>query len=104
MFTLQGLQSSFKRSPVVKTQLNEVRSFQWFSFVDLFSNFCSFLDMLLEPFLAFKVVDGKATPTKSEVPAVEAEDAKSSNKPSPAALASEESISEFIAQVASLVK
>lgn len=105
MFTLQGLQSGLKRSPVAKAQLNEVRSLQWFSLVDMFSNIRSFSNMLLESSLAFKVVDGSATPSKSEeVPAAEAKDAKSPNKPSPAALASEESISEFIAQVASLVK
>ncbi|KAJ9703303.1 hypothetical protein PVL29_004912 [Vitis rotundifolia] len=51
-----------------------------------------------------EVVDESATPPKSEAPAVEAKDVKSSNEPSPEALASEESISEFITQVASLVK
>lgn len=51
-----------------------------------------------------EVVDESPTPPKSDAPAVEAKDVKSSNKPSPAALASEESISEFITQVASLVK
>ncbi|XP_034684488.1 biotin carboxyl carrier protein of acetyl-CoA carboxylase, chloroplastic isoform X2 [Vitis riparia] len=51
-----------------------------------------------------EVVDESPTPAKSDAPVVEAKDVKSSNKPSPAALASEESISEFITQVASLVK
>ena len=60
--------------------------------------------MLFKPSVAFKVVDESPTPPKSDAPAVEAKDVKSSNKPSPAALASEESISEFITQVASLVK
>lgn len=40
----------------------------------------------------------------NEVPAAEPKDAKPSSEPSPAALASEESISEFISQVANLVK
>lgn len=78
-FSAKGLQSRLIRSPVVKAQLNE-------------------------PSVAFKVVDESPTPPKSDAPAVEAKDVKSSNKPSPAALASEESISEFITQVASLVK
>ncbi|KAA8538843.1 hypothetical protein F0562_025535 [Nyssa sinensis] len=67
------------------------------------------MDMLLEPSVAFKVVvDGSsnsaAAPTKSEVPTTEAKDAKPSSEPSCAALASKESISEFITQVTSLVK
>ncbi|KAJ9703305.1 hypothetical protein PVL29_004912 [Vitis rotundifolia] len=103
-FSAKGLQSRLIRSPVVKAQLNEVGFSQWFSLEDLFSNFCSFLDMLFKPSVAFKVVDESATPPKSEAPAVEAKDVKSSNEPSPEALASEESISEFITQVASLVK
>jgi acetyl-CoA carboxylase biotin carboxyl carrier protein len=43
-------------------------------------------------------------PTKSDVPTSQAKDTKSSNESSSAALATEESISEFINQVASLVK
>ncbi|KAG2693853.1 hypothetical protein I3760_08G114900 [Carya illinoinensis] len=46
----------------------------------------------------------KARLNKSEVVAPEAKDAKPSNDPSSGALATEESISEFIAQVSSLVK
>ncbi|KAF2286435.1 hypothetical protein GH714_016900 [Hevea brasiliensis] len=66
--------------------------------------------MLLRSFASFKVaVDGSsnaaASPlTKSEVPSQEAKDAKPSNEPAPPTLATEESISEFITQVASLVK
>uniref|UniRef100_A0A5B7AAE7 Biotin carboxyl carrier protein of acetyl-CoA carboxylase n=1 Tax=Davidia involucrata TaxID=16924 RepID=A0A5B7AAE7_DAVIN len=74
----KGLHSSWNRSSVVRAQLNEVA-------VDGSSN-------------------AAAAPTKSEVPAVEGKDEKPSSEPSPAALASEESISEFITQVASLVK
>ncbi|CAL5342954.1 unnamed protein product [Camellia sinensis] len=74
----EGLQSSWNRSNVIKAQLNEVA-------VDESSNAAS-------------------TPTKSEVPAAEPKDAKPSSETSPAALASEESISEFISQVANLVK
>ncbi|KAK9292220.1 hypothetical protein L1049_020182 [Liquidambar formosana] len=109
-FLSTGLQSCCNPCIVVKAGLNEVRFFRWYSFEDLFSNFRSFLDMLLEPSVAFKVAaDGSSNaaatpPTKSEVPAVEAKDAEPSDEPSPAALASEESISEFISQVASLVK
>ncbi|XP_028054409.1 biotin carboxyl carrier protein of acetyl-CoA carboxylase, chloroplastic [Camellia sinensis] len=77
-FSTKGLQSSWNRSNVIKAQLNEVA-------VDESSNAAS-------------------TPTKSEVPAAEPKDAKPSSETSPAALASEESISEFISQVANLVK
>ncbi|THG19527.1 hypothetical protein TEA_027433 [Camellia sinensis var. sinensis] len=67
------------------------------------------MDSLLEPSVAFKVAvdessNAASTPTKSEVPAAEPKDAKPSSETSPAALASEESISEFISQVANLVK
>lgn len=94
----------------MKAQLNEVRFFQRFSLEDIFANFRSSLDMLLGSFVHFKVaVDGSSKaaaspPTKSEVPPLEAKDAKSSNECSPPTLATEESISEFITQVASLVK
>ncbi|TXG48822.1 hypothetical protein EZV62_024697 [Acer yangbiense] len=103
----KGLQPSWRNSTVVKAQLNEVRSFQWFSFVDMFSNFRTFLDMLFGSSVAFKVaVDGSSnvastSPNKSELPSVEAKDAKTLNEPSSA---TEESISEFISQVSSLVK
>ncbi|KAL5769644.1 hypothetical protein ACOSP7_013798 [Xanthoceras sorbifolium] len=109
-FFTKGLQPSGRSSTVVKAQLNEVRLFQWFSLVDLFLNFRSFLDMLLGSSVALKVaVDGSSndatmSPNKSELPSVEAKDAKMSNEPSPAASATEESISAFISQVASLVK
>lgn len=43
-------------------------------------------------------------PTESEVARAEMKDAKPSNEPSSATSATEESISEFITQVASLVK
>ncbi|GAV91194.1 Biotin_lipoyl domain-containing protein [Cephalotus follicularis] len=43
-------------------------------------------------------------PSKSDVPTVEAKDSKSTKEPSPPTLATEESISEFINQVANLVK
>ncbi|GAV86953.1 LOW QUALITY PROTEIN: Biotin_lipoyl domain-containing protein, partial [Cephalotus follicularis] len=76
---------------------------------DLLSKFRSFLDMLFGSF-SFKVpIDGSsntsATPSsKSYVPAVEAKDSKSTKEPSPPTLATEESIFEFINQVANLVK
>ncbi|KAK2974292.1 hypothetical protein RJ640_016778 [Escallonia rubra] len=101
-FSSKSLQSSRNPSTVVKTQLNEVRFSQWFSLEDLFSDFRSFMNMLFEPSVAFKVaVDGSsnAAPT----PSTKSDD-KPTNEASPAALASEESISEFIAQVANLVK
>lgn len=75
-----------------------------------FSNFRTFLDMLFGSSFAFKVaVDGSsnaaASPTtKSDVPTSQAKDTKSSNESSSTVLATEESISEFINQVASLVK
>lgn len=81
-----------------------------FSLKDLFSNIHSFLDTLLASSFAFKVgVDGSSNaaatpPTKSEAVAPETKATKPSNDPSSGALAAEESISEFIAQVSSLVK
>ncbi|KAI5555008.1 hypothetical protein BDE02_19G052200 [Populus trichocarpa] len=109
-FLAKGLQPTRNGTYLVKAQLNEVSFFQWFSLEDLFSNFCSFLDKLLGSSVAFKVaVDGSSnaaasTLAKSEVPLQEAKDAKPSNEPSPPSLATEESISEFISQVSSLVK
>lgn len=73
----KGLQSSRNRSPVVKAQLNEV--------ADGSSN-------------------AAETSTKSEIPATEAKGAEPSSELSPVSSASEESISEFIAQVKNLVK
>ncbi|OAY34224.1 biotin carboxyl carrier protein of acetyl-CoA carboxylase 1, chloroplastic isoform X2 [Manihot esculenta] len=78
-FFTKGLKLGHNSSTSVKAQLNEV------------------------------AVDGSSKaaaspPTKSEVPPLEAKDAKSSNECSPPTLATEESISEFITQVASLVK
>lgn len=95
---------------MVKAQLNEVRFFQWFSLEELFSNFHTFLDMLFGSSFVFKVaVDGSSNaaaspPTKSDAPTSQAKDTKSSNESSSAVLSTEESISEFINQVASLVK
>lgn len=94
----------------MKAQLNEVRYFQWFSLEDLFSNFRTFLDMLLGSSFAYKVaMDGSSNtaaspPTKSGVPTSQEKDTNKSNESSSAVLATEESISEFINQVASLVK
>ncbi|GER28267.1 biotin carboxyl carrier protein of acetyl-CoAcarboxylase [Striga asiatica] len=87
-------------SAVVRAQLNEVPFYSSLSIKQLFWNFHSFVEKLLEPSVAFKVaVDG------SPENAVQAEgtlsEAKLSNEP---ALASEESLSEFMNQVASLVK
>ncbi|KAL5567049.1 hypothetical protein UlMin_030213 [Ulmus minor] len=73
-FVAKGLKPSRNGSTVVKAQLNEV------------------------------AVDGSnasAAPTKSDTPTSQEKDGKSSNSP---ALATEESISEFISQVSSLVK
>ncbi|XP_040999405.1 biotin carboxyl carrier protein of acetyl-CoA carboxylase, chloroplastic isoform X1 [Juglans microcarpa x Juglans regia] len=75
----KGLRPGWNYSSVVKAQLNKVG-------VDGSSN-------------------ADATPSfQSEVVAPEAKDAKPSNDPSSGALATEESISDFIAQVSSLVK
>ncbi|KAG2696885.1 hypothetical protein I3843_07G080000 [Carya illinoinensis] len=79
LFLTEGLRHSQNCSTVVKAQLNEVG-------VDGSSNAAA-----------------THPPTKSEVVAPEAKDANPSNDPS-GALATEESISEFIAQVSSLVK
>ncbi|KAM7273231.1 hypothetical protein ACFE04_027895 [Oxalis oulophora] len=110
LYYTKGLQPS-KNSVVVKAQLNEVSSFQWFSLEDLFTKSRSFLDMLLGSSVPLKVsVDGSSNaaptpPSKSEAPsAVGAKDEKSSDESSPPTLATEESISEFINQVSSLIK
>ncbi|GFZ11300.1 chloroplastic acetylcoenzyme A carboxylase 1 [Actinidia rufa] len=108
-FSTKGSQSSCNLSKGVRAQLNEVRFFQWFSFEDIFSNLSSIMNTLLEPSVPFKVAVGgssndAAIPTKLDVPPVEAESVKPSSKLSPEASTSEESISEFITQVASLVK
>ncbi|KAJ6291132.1 hypothetical protein OIU76_023229 [Salix suchowensis] len=78
-FLAKGLQPTRNGTYLVKAQLNEV------------------------------AVDGSSkasdsTPSKSEVPLQEAKDANPSNEPSPPSLATEESISEFLSQVSSLVK
>ncbi|KAF3452479.1 hypothetical protein FNV43_RR02912 [Rhamnella rubrinervis] len=78
-FFAKGLQSSRSSSSVVKAQLNEVA-------VGGSSNASA------------------SPPTKSDVPTSQEKDTKSSNESSSAVLATEESISEFINQVASLVK
>ncbi|CAK9181004.1 unnamed protein product [Ilex paraguariensis] len=107
---MKGLQSTWNRYTLVRAQLNEVRFFQWVSLEDIFSKFRYFMDKLLEPSIAFKVtVDGSSngatTPSaKSEVPALDTNDSKPSNELVAAAMGSEESISEFITQVANLVK
>ncbi|OMP10121.1 Biotin/lipoyl attachment [Corchorus olitorius] len=109
-FFSKGLQHSQNCSAVVKAQLNEVSFFKWFWLEDLFSNFRSFLDTLLGSSVAFKVaVDGSSnasasSPVKSGASAAEAKDAKLSSEASSPALATEESISEFLNQVSSLVK
>ncbi|KAL7109609.1 hypothetical protein ACP275_06G185100 [Erythranthe tilingii] len=110
-FSSKGLQSGSNCSTVVRAQLNEVRFSPWILFEELFSNFRSFVETLLEPSVELKVaVDGSpkaaaSTTVKSEGSPVEAKNVKSSNElPPPAALRSEESISEFISQVSSLVK
>ncbi|KDP26884.1 hypothetical protein JCGZ_18042 [Jatropha curcas] len=78
-FFAKGLQPGHNNSTLVKAQLNEVA-------VDGPSNAAA------------------SPPTRSGVPSQEKKDAKPSNEPSAPALATEESISEFITQVASLVK
>ncbi|XP_038712968.1 biotin carboxyl carrier protein of acetyl-CoA carboxylase 1, chloroplastic-like isoform X1 [Tripterygium wilfordii] len=100
----------WKSSTVVKAQLNEVSFFQRFSLEDLFSNFLSFLQMPFGSFLLSKVAIGgpsndSTTPqSKSDTSAVESKDSKPSDESSAPVLATEESISEFIAQVTRLVK
>lgn len=106
---LQGLPHSRNSHIVVKAQSDEVRFFPSFSLEDLFSNISSFLDTLLGSHIPFKVASGgssnvKDTSTQSEASVVEEKDVKQSNEPSSTGLATEESISEFITQVASLVK
>ncbi|KAF4391107.1 hypothetical protein F8388_009529 [Cannabis sativa] len=108
--TTKGLQPSRSCSIVVKAHLNEVRFFNWISLEDVFSNFHSMVDALSGSFLSCKVaLDGSsnAAPSplhKSDPKHPKGKDAKPSSKPSSSVLATEESISEFISQVASLVK
>nr|XP_017223746.1 PREDICTED: biotin carboxyl carrier protein of acetyl-CoA carboxylase 1, chloroplastic-like isoform X1 [Daucus carota subsp. sativus] len=102
----KGFQSSWNRSTLVKAQFNEVRGFEWFSFEDLLSNIHSFMNTILEPFVALKVADGSTnsavtSSSKAESHVTEDKDVISSSEPNPA---SEESISEFIDQVKNLVK
>ncbi|XP_011013394.1 PREDICTED: biotin carboxyl carrier protein of acetyl-CoA carboxylase, chloroplastic isoform X1 [Populus euphratica] len=78
-FLAKGLQPTRNGTYLVKAQLNEVA-------VDGSSNAAA------------------STLAKSEVTLQESKDAKPSNEPSPPSLATEESISEFISQVSSLVK
>ncbi|KAL0382568.1 UNVERIFIED_CONTAM: Biotin carboxyl carrier protein of acetyl-CoA carboxylase 1, chloroplastic [Sesamum calycinum] len=106
----KGLPSAWNCSPVARAQLNEVQSSPWISFEEILSNLHSFVEKLLEPSVAFKVaVEGSsetaaATPVQSEGSLAESDDAKLSNEPPPAVLGSEESISEFISEVASIIK
>lgn len=95
----------------MKAQLNEVSFFDWFSLEDTFSNFRSLVDNTLSgSSVSFKVaMDGSsnaaaAPANKLDAKAPEAKDGKSPNEPTPSVLATEESVSEFISQVASLVK
>ncbi|GKV02436.1 hypothetical protein SLEP1_g14872 [Rubroshorea leprosula] len=106
----KGLNHSQNSSAVMKAQLNEVCFIQRFSLEDLFSNFCTFLDNFFGSSVASKVaVDNgssnaaPAPPAKSGEPAAEAKDSMTSSD-TPPALATEESISEFLTQVSSLVK
>ncbi|KAI3459127.1 hypothetical protein Pfo_015790 [Paulownia fortunei] len=78
-FSSKGLRSGWNCSLVVKAQLDEVS-------------------------VGGSSKAAASSPAKSEVSPAEAEDVKLSNEPSMTALASEESISEFISQVSSLVK
>ncbi|KAL0403377.1 UNVERIFIED_CONTAM: Biotin carboxyl carrier protein of acetyl-CoA carboxylase 1, chloroplastic [Sesamum radiatum] len=105
----KGLQSGWNCSPVARAQLNEVQS-PWMSFEEIFSKLRSFVEKLLEPSVAFEVaVEGSsetaaATPVQSDGSAAEFDDVKLSNEPPTAVLGSEESISEFISQVASIIE
>lgn len=90
---------------MVKAQLNEVRFFGWFWLDNMFSNLRSLLDMLLGSSVAFKVaVDGSSNAAASPSTKSDAPTPKESSELSQSVLATEESISEFISQVASLVK
>ncbi|KAF5726333.1 biotin carboxyl carrier protein of acetyl-CoA carboxylase 1 chloroplastic isoform X1 [Tripterygium wilfordii] len=104
------IKPGWKRPTVVKAQLNDVSFFQWFSLEDLFSNFLFFLQMPFRSCLVSKVAiggpsnDAAIPQSKPDTAAVEAKDSKPSDECSAPVLATEESISEFITQVASLVK
>lgn len=121
---LQGLQSNPNHSVVARAQLNEVSFFQLFSLEDLLSNFRSFVETLLEPYVASKVafdgpsnaavdepsnaaVDGPsdaAVDGPSSESEAETEDVKSSNETISAPVASEDAISAFMSQVSELIE
>lgn len=121
---LQGLQSNPNHSVVARAQLNEVSFFQLFSLEDLLSNFHSFVETLLEPYVASKVafdgpsnaavdepsnaaVDGPsdaAVDGPSSESEAETEDVKSSNETISAPVASEDAISAFMSQVSELIE
>ncbi|XP_022744355.1 biotin carboxyl carrier protein of acetyl-CoA carboxylase 1, chloroplastic-like isoform X1 [Durio zibethinus] len=109
-FFSKSLQPGQSCSAVVKAQLDEVNFFKCFRLEDLFSNFRSFLDTLLGSSIDFKVAkDGSSNvsatpPVKSRAPTAEEKDVKPSSDVSAPALPTEESISEFLNQVSSLVK
>lgn len=121
---LQGLQSNPNHSVVARAQLNEVSFFQLFSLEDLLSNFRSFVETLLEPYVASKVafdgpsnaavdepsnaaVDGPsdaAVDGPSSESEAETEDVKLSNETISAPVASEDAISAFMSQVSELIE
>lgn len=83
--------------------MNEVRFFQWFSLEEILSNVVSFVKNLLEPSVAFKVAVGGSS-NDAATPITQSEEVKSPCETSSATSVSEESISNFISQVSSLVK
>ncbi|PIA29879.1 hypothetical protein AQUCO_05800155v1 [Aquilegia coerulea] len=109
-FSVKGVRSTKNHSNVVKAQLNEVSFWNWFSFNDLVSVFHSLGNLFLGSPVDLKVTgDGSANAVpnpvpKSGGPKLESKDVKQVDEPSPATLASEASISEFMAQVSSLIK
>nr|AYQ93018.1 biotin carboxyl carrier protein of acetyl-CoA carboxylase-like protein [Lupinus angustifolius] len=114
-FFTQGSVPNQVFCPRVKAQLNEVNQLQNLFpqsfFESMFSNICSFLDMLLgSSFLLKAGLDGSSnaaapsiTKSESKVETLGTKDPKPSTELSSGVLATEESISQFISQVASLV-
>ncbi|KAF1897750.1 hypothetical protein Lal_00032509 [Lupinus albus] len=115
-FFTQGSVPNQVLYPRVKAQINEVNQLQNLFpqsfFESIFSNICSFLDTLLGSSFRFKAgLDGSSnaaapsiTKSESKVETLGEKDPKPSTELSSGVLATEESISQFISQVASLVK
>lgn len=89
----------------MRAQLNEVSFFERFSLEELFSNLESFVESIFGSSVNYKVaVDGSSNDSASSPIKSEAKNAEIPEKPSAPVLATEDSVSQFMTQVSSLVK